>query len=389
MEFSFKKICIEAPFPTTQCGHSCQTVELTTFKDHLYARVFSFRNDSDWIMHISFDLLACTIDYRNELQKEIREKLNNQNIHLITSATHTHYANSVRTPKYLDWLKPVLVDGIASMVYEEVGDVTTSYQRIHCPVVGKSRISGYETNNEFLVLIRFYANGNNILNWVINNCHPTILQAMVPYFSAEYPGYVLKKLEENHSGTNFTFANGAAGDISSRFTRSGQDYEAMCELGDKLVNEVEKLLKEEIAQKPLTLEYKEEDMVYEFDFSPIDTSRIRADLSERELETIKIGQQMRAKYAESEEKTFLGMPLGKQVLSAWNLGSLKLIFFPNEIFSEYLNELDLNNTYLVSYSNGYGPYVLPPHFEYLTYEMFIDTTSENTKQMVKEKIRNF
>ena len=389
MEFSFKKINIEAPFPTTQCGHSCQTVELSTFKDHLYARAFSFRDDNNWIIHLSLDLLACTIDYRNELQDAIRERLNNQNIHLITSATHTHYANSVRNPKYLEWLKPVLVDGVSSMVYEEVGEVTTTYQRVHCAVVGKSRISGYETNNEFLVLIRFYANNKNILNWIINNCHPTILQAMVPYFSAEYPGYVLKKLEEKYPNTNFTIGNGAAGDISSRFTRSGQDYEAMCELGDKLVVEVDKLLKEEATQKQLTFEYKEEDMVYEFDFSPIDTSNIRADLSPRELETIEIGQQMRAKYAESEVKSFLGMPLGKQILTSWNLGAVKLIFFPNEIFSEYLNELDLDNTYLLSYSNGYGPYVLPADFEYLTYEMFIDSTSKNTKLMIKEKIRNF
>ena len=388
MQFSFKKINIEAPFPTTQCGHSCQTTELTTFKDHLFARVFSFKDENNWIIHLSLDLLACTKDYRNQLQDAIRKALNNENIHLITSATHTHYANSVRTPKYLDWLKPVLVDGITSMKYEEVGEVSATYQRVKCDVVGKSRISGYETGNEFLVLIRYFANDKNILNWVINNCHPTILDANVPYFSAEYPGYVLRRLEETHNDTNFTIANGAAGDISSRFTRSGQDYEAMCELGEKLFVEVEKLLKQEANKVPLTLNYKEEEMEYEFDFSPIDTSNIRADLTPRELQTIEIGQQMRAKYAESEVKSFLGMPLTNQILSAWDMGALKLVFFPNEIFSEYLNELNLDTTYMISYSNGYGPYLLPVDFEYLTYEMFIDSTSRNTKLMIKEKIRN-
>ncbi len=386
MKYSFKKINIEAPFPTTQCGHSCQTTKLDVFKDHLYARVFSFRDDKNWLIHLSMDLLAFTVEYRNLLQDRIRKRLNNQNIHLITSTTHTHYANNVRDENYVDWLLPILEDGIVDMEYEEVGEVKTTYQRIKCNVVGYSRISGYETDNEFLVLIRFYSGDKPLLNWVINNCHPTILAANSPFFSAEYPGYVLSLLEKNHStdGDN-TISLGASGDISSRFTRSGQDYESMVELAEKLYLEVDKLMKIEVEKKPLTLIYKEEEMVYEHEFTPIDMSKVRSDLSPREMETIEIGQQMRQKLAQT--KQFLGMPLASQILSSWDLGCVKLIFFPNEIFSEYLNELDLDKEYLLSYSNGYGPYILPVDFKYITYEMFIDTTTRDTKLMIKKMLK--
>ena len=386
MKYGFKKINIEAPFPTTQCGHSCQTTMLSTFKDHLYARVFSFKDDNNWLIHLSMDLLAFTVEYRNLLQEKIRKRLNNQNIHLITSTTHTHYANNVRDKNYVDWLLPILEDGIVDMEYEEVGEVKASYQRIKCNVVGYSRISGYETGNEFLVLIRFYSNDKPLLNWVINNCHPTILAANSPFFSAEYPGYVLSLLEKNHSsdGDN-TFSLGPSGDISSRFTRSGQNYESMVELAEKLYLQVDELMKKDTEKKPLTLIYKEEDMVYEHEFNPIDMSKVRADLSPREMETIKIGQQMREKL--SQTKQFLGMPLAAQILSCWDLGCVKLIFFPNEIFSEYLNELDLDKEYLLSYSNGYGPYILPVDFKYITYEMFIDTTTRDTKLKIKKMLK--
>jgi len=385
MLYSFKKISIEAPFPTTQCGHSCQTFLVSEFKDHTYARAFSFKDDKIWIIHLSLDLLAITIEFRDEVQDMIRKALNNENIHVITSATHTHYANSVRTDDYLNWLAKTLCDGVKSMEYTEVGDVYSSYQRIKCDVVGKSRISGYESGNEFLVLIRFYTKEKCLLNWVINNCHPTTLAAKTTnFFSAEYPGYVLKLLEEKHS-EDFTFGMGPSGDISTRFTRKDQTYDSMIELANKLYIEVEQLLKVDCDKKPITLNYIEEPMKYENSLTPIDLSNIRTDITERELETIRLGQESRQKIIDTNK--FMGAKIGDQILSAWDLGSVKLVFFPNEIFSEYLNELDLDKKYMLSYSNGYGPYVLPPDFAYITYEMCIDTTSKDTKMMIKKMIR--
>ena len=38
MEISFKKINIESPTPTTQCGHIQQTYLLNEYHDHLFCR---------------------------------------------------------------------------------------------------------------------------------------------------------------------------------------------------------------------------------------------------------------------------------------------------------------------------------------------------------------
>ena len=148
MQYSFFKINIEAPFPTTQCGHSCQTYELSEYHDHLYARVLSLKDDTNWIIHISFDLLAFSYEYRNELQDYLRSYYKNDNIHLITSTTHTHYANSVRNERYVEYLMNLLKQELVKMQFKEVVNVSTTYQRIHTTAVGKSRISGYELNNE-------------------------------------------------------------------------------------------------------------------------------------------------------------------------------------------------------------------------------------------------
>lgn len=386
MQYSFKKINIQSPFPTTQCGHSCQTTELFDYHDPLYARVFSFKDDNNWIIHYSMDILAFDLENRNDVQDYLRDYYKNDNIHVITSTTHTHYANSVRNPDYVKYLNGLLKKETVTMEYHELENISSTYQRFHTNAVGKSRISGYETNNEYLCLIRFYSNEDNFMNIVYNNCHPTILDANVPYFSAEYPGYVLKKLEDTYPDANFTFLQGAAGDISSRFVRSGQDYDALMELGDKLYKEIIDLMNEKPEKVPFTIEYKEVPIDYEHEFTPIDLSNIRSDLSERELHTIKLGQTARENLKKSADTVFSKL-VKKAVISSLSIGSVKFVFFPNEIFSEYMNLLDLDKEILVSYSNGYGPYVLPLDFKYITYEMFTDTLTRKTKEKIIDIIK--
>ncbi len=386
MEYSFLKINIESPFPTTQCGHSCQVEKLFDYHDPLFARVTSFKDEKNWIIHFSFDLLAFDLAHRNELEEYFQGYYKDDRIKVITSATHTHYANSVRDPEYVKYLCDLLKRETVKMEYRPIEGVTVSYRKIHSTAVGKSRISGYETNNELLCLLSFYEKKDNFLNIVYYNCHPTILQANVPYFSAEYPGYVLAKLEQAYPNTDFTFLQGAAGDISSRFVRDGQDYESLIKLGDKLFDEIVNLLKQEAPKHDFVLGYKEKRIEFEHEFTPIDLSKIRADLSERELETIRLGQIERAKLEKKNNEIF-GKPIDEAIIARLDTGAASIIFFPNEIFSHYINYIDTEKTMLASYSNGYGPYVLPIDFEYITYEMFTDTLTKKSKEKIIETIQ--
>lgn len=387
MEYSFKKINIESPFPTTQCGHSCQIEKLFEYHDHLFARVSALKDENSWIIHFSFDLLAFDLKHRDMLEEEFRNYYHSDNIHVITSATHTHYANSVRDPEYVDYLYDLLIKEVKTMEYREINNVTSSYQRLHTTAVGKSRISGYETDNEYLCMIRFYEAEHNFFSIIYYNCHPTILEANVPYFSAEYPGYVLKKLEDYHPDCDFTFLQGAAGDISSRFVRNGQSYDDVMELGDRLYEDIESLYKEEVNKVPLVINYRASPVDFKHEFTPIDLSKIRQDLSEREKETIRLGKIEREKLEKSNNMIF-GKLIEEAMIVGLDLGSVEVIFFPNEIFSHYMNYIDLNKKMLASYSNGYGPYVLPIDFEFITYEMFTDTLSKESKKRIIEILEN-
>ncbi|MBQ1910960.1 MAG: hypothetical protein II174_05525, partial [Erysipelotrichaceae bacterium] len=94
----------------------------------------------------------------------------------------------------------------------------------------------------------------------------------------------------------------------------------------------------------------------------------------------------RAKLEKKNNEIF-GKPIDEAIISRLDTGAASIIFFPNEIFSHYINYIDTEKQMLVSYSNGYGPYVLPIDFEYITYEMFTDTLTKKSKEKIIETIQ--
>ena len=75
------------------------------------------------------------------------------------------------------------------------------------------------------------------------------------------------------------------------------------------------------------------------------------------------------------------------ILAKLSLGKDKILFYPNEIFSAYLDYINKDDTVFVSYSNGYGPYILPLDFPYITYEMFTDTLDRDTKERIIKALK--
>ena len=381
MKLGLKKVCINAPFPTCQCGHITQTNLIVTVHDPLYARIMVIDDGTTRLCHISFDLLAFSYDQYQRLVPIIEDKFG-PDCKLITSATHTHSGHDVRNEHYLDWLHQTLVETIESMELIPVEDLSFTVKQVHDQTIGKSRISGYESNNELLTTIDIHENGSTKVRMIIYNCHPTVLSADVPYFSAEFPGYVLAKEEALHPDMFVTYINGACGDISTRFTRKDQTYDSVIQLGDHMVETIESM-DQVIASNPLKLNLCFYQLNYEHTFDPIDLSHIRAGLSQREYITIEFGQIMRAKLKEMPESL-----IHTGQIETLDFNGFTIVFFSNEIFSAYMDLFDPSRNLLVSYSNGYGPYILPIGFEYLTYETFTDTLTVSTKEKLMDLFKS-
>ncbi len=382
MQFAFRVFKINALFPTKQYGHMSQVDLIDTYQDDLHARLVYLKDQHHTIIHLSVDLLAFPAFLRDRLQYLLRQHFQNDDLILITSATHTHYGNDIREKKYQDYIIDLIMEQIHSLKINDYDQLDISFQSLPYQEIGLSRITHYESNLEYLTLIKIYHHDDVILHFIIHNTHPTVLNANVPYFSSEFCGNALKQLSKEDPNSNYTYCSGASGDISTRFTRKDQSYDSMLLLSNKLVHTIKKYSSQDVAKYPLELHYHEVQFNLEHQLDDIDCTHFDTHLHPRELLSLEYGKIIRKQTIENKDF------IHSISISKLSLSYFDLIFIPNEIFSDYLKHLDLDHQMLISYSNGYGPYITPIDFPYITYEVFVDTLSVDCKKRLIECLKS-
>ena len=383
MKIAYSKICINPSFPIKQRGFIQQVNPVYNFHDDLHARILAFDDGEKLAYHISLDILGFPVELLDSLKETLQSK-SDRPISVTTSATHTHFSGDQKDARYQGELMTKLVYAVENLTFVESDSYKISYQCVPFEGVGTSRISNHKAN-VLLQLFTIYNEDVPVVGIILHNCHPTIHNGFTPYFTSEYPGYVIETLKRNHEDMDFTFIQGAAGDVSTRFTRPSQDYKGVIYLGNKLVDEVERLLACEKELKPLDkIEYDATYVPLTHEFNPIDISNLPEGLTDREIETIHVGAQVREGLAKRLHT------LVKQVMiSKLELGPYKIVFCPNEAFSSYIDCVDTTKAGLAGYSNGYSPYITGINDDFITYEKFTDTVTVEAKQRYMDVLRKY
>ena len=382
MLYAFKQVNIDPLKPVKQFGHSCQTEPVSKVHDSLYARILALGNSKRYFINVSLDLLGIDYEFTTQLT-EMVQPLFDKPLKIVVSATHNHYGGDTRDRDYRSQVLEAVYEALSVLEFQQ-GQLTASYKTIPYDGVGRSRISNHQAT-VLLNLIQIYDGDREIIDIINYNCHPTIMQAeTTDFFTSEYVGYALNQLKEEDREVEFTFLQGAAGDVSTRFTRTGQNYGSVVQLGQRFADKVNWLREQPANRRPLNLTWKDKEIEISYDLSDIDTSLLPDNLSKRELYTIELGKEARKELIAHPERW-----QKSSTLTQLNLGAAKIIFGPNEFFSYYLSVLDTSRAFLVSYSNGYCPYILPPDEVIYTYETFTDILSKETKKQIVKTLREF
>ncbi len=380
MKASFAQSDVSPKQPVKQAGFIQQKEKRSEVRDPLYVQMLGIDDGKKIIILLSAD----SVGMNRSIQEEIQNSLHfDKPAEIILSCTHTHFAPDSKDPVYRAQFIRQTAEMIAHAQWHEISRPGFTFRSEFYDGLGRSRISGFPSDRILLTDIGLYDGEQQLAEIVVHNCHPTVMDGYTPFFSAEYPGQLKRMLSEAHPGRHFMFLQSCAGDISTRFTRSSQSYEAMCELAGKLYHEVECLDRTDAEIQPVSeLNICRETLPVTHVFEPIDISVLPEGITEREIETIRIGSQVRADLA----KRLDTLP-AEVTLTCIKAGKLCLLFCPNELFSSYLNQLASDTSMLVCYSCGYGGYVTPPGFTAITYERFTDTWSDETKRNIERTIR--
>ena len=206
-------------------------------------------------------------------------------------------------------------------------------------------------------------------------CHPTILGAENRLVSADFPGVLRREMAAALAGDGeapvVLFVNGAAGDVSTRFTRRGQDVAEVERIGKRLTTAAGNAL---AAANPLRGPLRHGSATVRL--SPRRDSASRADKAvseppvpepgatdvsparQRIAVTRAQGEAMLAALtAISHERAAIPCSLR---IDAWTLGDLALVAVPAELFVSLGREIEKaspGKTLILGYANGYSGYL--------------------------------
>ena len=350
-------------------------------RDELTAKIMMIENDdgSLWV-HMSLPFGNIFDETHLAIYAQGKAVLG-KSFKLTTSCTHTHYsADLIQNKEYGGYCIASLAKALGTIELEEK-KLYSCYQYRYFDEVGRIRISGVNTKNLYLETYSIYDEEKRLATYIVYNSHPTTINLKVDYMSGAGPAILMKKLREAHPDEFFTYGMGAAGDISTRFTRTGQTYDDMLALTDKVIAAVEALRKNEVNLKKYPIErWAATEIQFPVKRGPrnMDEIDMSGELTPRELETIELAKTKH----KNDDYTKLPTEIFLQKIV---LGDHTFIYTPFELFSVYLECIDKDKATLVNLGNGRAGYLSGPGKQKMSFEVIGETIpSESKVELMKQ-----
>jgi hypothetical protein len=332
--------------------------------DPLLAQVLVLDDDHQRAVIVTLDVLAVSAAFANGLRETLASLLEASSNAVMVCASHTHCGPAGLQTWFGE--SPALNAQLAQMVTERVtAAARTALQRLTTASItyatgtiegiGSDRNRRGRAVDSRVSTIRFEnSEGTAIAILFHYACHPTVLGADTLLFSADFPGAVRIHIRGTYPETVCLYLNGAAGNISTRFTRRAQSFAEIERLGKLLGQRVISLLEQSTSSPgDLAWDYRKIELPF----------RTLADILTRSLSVVGVERidQTRSEGAAIERELrqrMVGRSSQLATLHTLHLGPCKLVFVPGEPF----NDLALAvrtvspNTVIVGYANDYLGY---------------------------------
>ncbi len=347
--------------------------------DALYCKVIVLEQAGIRYALIVLDLMCADVSLCAKIAAAVAASgIKKQN--LIVSAIHSHAAPAgvipgegplarineaivPENPGFGDYMQAV-VDASAAACAEAVTALEPFQVRAgrgEMPPVGSERHTGKPAKGS-LTAAQFLLESGKKLIFYSFPCHPTVLSAANLWVSADFAGQIEKHLDADMA----VFTNGAAGDISTRFTRRESSFEECDRMGKLAADYIRDLLaRSPVADpQPLTGAY----CTVTLPARPAETEEVaRKQLEEtthRWQQAVKDGAdagtvRILKSYAEGAgvnlefARSMAGIREFAVPLTVFRFGELRFATIPGEFYSTLVPE----GVAPICYANGYYRYI--------------------------------
>ncbi|MEA4811668.1 MAG: neutral/alkaline non-lysosomal ceramidase N-terminal domain-containing protein [Anaerolineaceae bacterium] len=416
---SATQIDITPPIGTSLEGYAARTQPSIGIHDPLYASLIFLKLGNEEILLISLDQIALSAVVSEHIRAAICAQTNLKPEDILIVCTHTHAGPSgyiSRFPMLSDSIDPFLVDLLSRKLAGAALELSTRLQPVSLEL-GRDAIFGLGRNrndlknelqdHELLVLVMKSVEGQALALWVNFGCHPTVLGYENRLISADYPGAARKAIQRQYPGLVWCFSNGAAGDISTRFTRRGQNFAEVERSGLLLAGSVLKAMQTAEPMKVDKLSGKMQQIELPLrEFGSVETARSKAKALEQSWQEMKASGEASAELRKAMTKAegaqaqvmmaefYAGRKSIPSYIHFIKIGAFDIIGIPGETFTRTVLEIkalgDGQGTVVCSYSNDYCGYFPDPiSVQAGTYEALVSPFSEHVADILIEKTASY
>ena len=251
LSISFASRIITPQEPSYLCGHAMRTEISEGIHDDLLCKALVLKIDGKMLLWISYDLIMLDREMSDRIRKNLSEK-HNIAFELITcSFIHTHSGPEISVrgtfdndeakgarPGYREFLEKTayeLADECMSQDFTEVEVYGSTFEidGFYSNRNGKDKLGDKSVN---MIMLKD-ADDNNVLSLINMSCHPTVLGPQNLKISGDLFGYIARGVKEKF-GIDAFMMNGAAGNMSNRCYRQGNDYAELIRVGDGILSQI-------------------------------------------------------------------------------------------------------------------------------------------------------
>jgi len=372
-------------------GYIARKAPAARTHDPLFVKAVSFGEPDAGVVLLSLDLLCVSGEWCDKTRQAIAGKLGVPADHILLAATHTHSGPAVFFPAAM---RSDAIAAYEELLIEKCVQAAESAFASGEPSLLKARstrTNGIVLNrtslsapaDDLLSVVRIESRTGKIRGHLVSfSCHPTVMPPENLEYSADLFGAAAARVERKYPGSSCIMFNGAAGDLSTRFTRRDQSWEELDRLGRKLAARIVEASKASRPVKSVPIEARMKRLNLPLrPVLPAEQAQKIYDDALRELNELqtrgKDGKKARLAQSRVEGATaqlllsrfggwesLFGAGNADVELQAVRIGDLIFCGLPGEFFGrrgwELVSAAKPRRGFVIGCANGYWGYLVPP-----------------------------